>query len=382
MNTIGSGSTQALIRRRIFTSARNGVFPRTTSGSTDNDEFDQSQTAGRNVVALWPPKQTNLTSGITEIDDPNPTVAGPLDAALGIASLTFLDVAGPPVVPGLESEFQACLASVDGGAAPADCDYVGNPTLATQRARKEAREMLIAWAAGAQVKKGSDGLPLRTTTQREHAERASLPEPRLAAARLDAGDPGARLAAAALHARHARRGVHPVPRRPARHVDGQGIEEVSKGFGLRNPDFDDANPETKLDLKPVMSTVYLGANDMLHAFRAGPQCGGGTCPGNGEQGSEEMWGFIPYDQLGKLRSLRLGQKTTPHTYVISSSVRVATIFIPDSDGYVYSGVTYTGHWRTVIYFGRGPGGNYYTALDVDRAGRLHEERARLRTRRG
>lgn len=363
VNTISSGSTQALIRRRIFTSARNGVFPRSTSGSTDNAEFDQSQTAGRNVVALWPPKQTSLTSGVSEIDDPNPSVPGPLDSALGIAALTFLDAPGPPLVPGLVSEFQACLASVDGGPAPAACDFVGNPALATQRAQKEAREMLIAWAAGAQVKKGTDGLPLRTSLSE------STPSELLYQSRgwllLDSTLATPALASPPLRFTPSTHVAEFILYRDGRRdTSGQGIEEVSKGFGLRNPDFDDANPETKLDLKPVMSTVYLAANDMLHAFRAGPQCGGGSCPGIGEQGSEEMWGFIPYDQLGKLRSLRQGQKTKPHTYVIASSVRVATIFIPDSDGYVYDGVTYTGHWRTVLYFGRGPGGNYYTSLDV------------------
>src|SRR6185295_19560082 len=106
------------------------------------------------------------------------------------------------------------------------------------------------------------------------------------------------------------------------------------------------------------------ANDMLHAFRGGPQCSGG-CPGTGEQGSEELWGFIPYDQLNKIRALHLtGQQKAPHVYVIGSSVRLATVFIPDPDGFDINGVTYNGHWRTVLYFGRGPGGNYYTALDV------------------
>ena len=46
--------------------------------------------------------------------------------------------------------------------------------------------------------------------------------------------------------------------------------------------------------------VYVGSNDgMLHAFRAGPNCSPSTagCP---ETGGEELWGFVPFDQLGAL----------------------------------------------------------------------------------
>jgi len=109
----------------------------------------------------------------------------------------------------------------------------------------------------------------------------------------------------------------------------------------------------------------VGANDMLHAFRAGPQC---ALAVGCEQGSEELWGFIPYDQLGKLIDIHAGQTTTPHNYVIASSIRVADVFVPDADGYTENGRDFGGRWRTVLFFGRGPGGKYYTALDVTSPG--------------
>jgi hypothetical protein len=359
VDTIGA-SGSALIKRRLFTSARNGVFPRTETGNpADSPEYDSSQSLGRNVVAMWPPNQTNLTSGVTQIDDANESVTGPLDEPLGIAALTG---------PELQTEFKACLRSTVAGNGPLLAACSGADPVGARR--KEAREMLLAWAAGATVVMGPDALPLRTAAAEASPGQllyeartwllldATLAAPAVASPPLRF-TPSAHVPEFILY-RDGRRGP-----------DGQGIPEVSKGYGLRNPDFDDLNAATKTTLKPVMSVVYVASNGMLHAFRAGPNCDGGTCPGTpppggvAEQGSEELWGFIPYDQLGKLRTLRAtGQVKSPHTYMIGSSVRVASIFIPDPDGFEYNGAPYTGHWRTVVYFGRGPGGKYYTALDV------------------
>ena len=91
--------------------------------------------------------------------------------------------------------------------------------------------------------------------------------------------------------------------------------QIRQGFGLRNPDQDGtvgtgAN-DTRSDLKPVMSVVYAPANDMLHAFRAGPNVSpSASCseanPAH-ECGGQELWGFVPFDQLEALR-LRLVQR--------------------------------------------------------------------------
>ena len=106
----------------------------------------------------------------------------------------------------------------------------------------------------------------------------------------------------------------------------QGIPETNLGFGLRNPDIDDATPLSEPLLKPVMTVVFLGANDMVHAFRAGPECAVNGC----EQGSEELWGYVPFDQLSKLTDLVGGQKATPHTYIASSSCASPTSSSPTS----------------------------------------------------
>ncbi len=219
VNTI-FGST-ALIKRRIFTSNGNGRFVRT--GNPDN-QFDSSLPSGRNVVALWPPDQTNLSSGIAPIDPAAPTI-GPLDDALGISTLTFAQ---------LQTRFGACKASTDvgSGAAPALCASSDVGT-----ARREAREFILAWTAGATLNLGNDGLPTRDATSREllYQDRGWI-----------LGD--TTLAAPAVS-------TPPLRFPPSNHVpefllyrDGrrttaaQGIPETNLGFGLRNPDIDDATP--------------------------------------------------------------------------------------------------------------------------------------------
>jgi hypothetical protein len=61
-----------------------------------------------------------------------------------------------------------------------------------------------------------------------------------------------------------------------------------------------------------------------------------------------------------------------HTYGIASSIRVADIFVPGSftpppvPG--AAPITFAGRWRTVLFFGRGPGGKFYSAVDVTAPG--------------
>lgn len=350
----------AIIKRRIFTTSRNGVWPRpTSSDSYDNAYFDASDWAsGSNVVALWPPNQAGLNgpeTGITEID-PAVGTAGPLDAAMGIASLSYL-------------EMQA-LGACDGqaGSIPAACDIAANATLATDTARKETRQIALAWIAGAKVKiAASDGKPMRSASDGSllYQDRDWL-----------MGDTVLSSVAVA---------TPPLRFEPSQHIsefvlyrdgrrdaDGQGVDEVELGFGLRNPDFDDENPESKTALKPVMTVVYHGANDMLYAFRAGPQCPPGftgSCPGT-QQGSEELYAFLPFDLLATpLAFVRSdGQVSSPHVYGIAAGMRLGTIFVPSQNGYILNGVTFHGRWRTVLFFGRGPGGKYLTAIDVTAPG--------------
>jgi hypothetical protein len=111
-----------------------------------------------------------------------------------------------------------------------------------------------------------------------------------------------------------------------------------------------------------MTVIYHGANDGLHAF-------------SGESG-EELWSFVPFDQLGKIYTLaRMGQTRDNHVYMIGSAVRAVDVFVPGS--FTVGTRTYTGRWRTFLMFGRGPGGKHYTVLDVTAPGPY--TRAALRT---
>ena len=79
-----------------------------------------------------------------------------------------------------------------------------------------------------------------------------------------------------------------------------------------------------------------------------------------ETGGQELWGFVPYDQLSKLRLLLLeGQSRGNHKYMIASGLRVADVFVPRP-----ASDPVTGLWRTYLFFGRGVAGKFYTALDV------------------
>lgn len=363
-------TSSAVVKRRVLTSARNGKFTRSTA-----NEWDAANDSGSNVVALWPPNQAGLNSGITDIDPPVGT-AGPLDAALGIATQSFSDLQSNYLACDGPTGFTAPFASQSG-----TCDDVGNPTQALATARKEARQILLAWAGGARLRlnpNSATGKPERTASgdllyrDRDwllgdsQLGNMAVVSPPLRSA------PNAKTVEWVLF-RDGRRGT-----------DSQGINEVDKGFGLRNPDFDDGSPEAKLDLKPVMTVVYVGANDGVHAFRAGP-CTSSTssinyvCSGGAsESGGEELWSFVPYDQLAKigLFVIQQGQgreadRYPYHLYMVATSLRVVDLFVPgsftvaDANG---NDVTFTGRWRTMLVFGRGPGGKYYTALDVTAPG--------------
>jgi len=375
--TCGAGN--ATIRRRIFTSTPANLGPgespvnRTfTRNGAVAAEWDGSATQGTNVVALWPPNQTGLGNGLAaDAVDPAVGTAGVLDDAMGIGagSTTVLTFAQ------LRSQFGACDGSTDTGGPPAACDDIANAVLALDTARKEARQILLAWFAGAQLtRSGNDNKPLRETVNDPvnkpliYSDRGWILGDSTLGAPAIVGPP-----LRSTPKEHVREFL--LFRDGRRDVNQQGIDELDEGFGLRNPDFDDANPETKTALKPTMTVVYLPSNDMLHAFRAGPNCGPPAgqpfnpavdCGAGGEQGSQELWGFIPWDQLGKIKDLFKGPIQDPHSYVIGTSVRVADIFIPEP--FTLNGINFDGRWRTVLFFGRGPGGKFYTALDVSSPG--------------
>lgn len=404
----------ALLKRRVFTSPGNGDFqtgrnPAYGAGSG----YDSASAGGRNVVALWPPNQTGLTN-TANVNPANPLVEATVASGVSLDDALGIGPNSSPVLTfdQLKARFGACDRSsdptngplptvIDGF--PASCDNVGNPALALATARKETRQIILAHMVGARVKRSlNDGRPLRAPV-------GAPVDPPGTLFLADRGwtFPDTTNSSPAVV-------TPPLRSTPDKHVaefvlfrDGrrdenrQGINEIDLGFGLRNPDFDDAFPASKPDLKPVMTTIYIGAQDMLHAFRAGPNCGKADPTQCVEQGGEELWGFAPFDLLYKQKDMipRLDfadptsrgytirgpqlpvldpDPVNPpndrdhHTYGIASSIRVADIFVPGPftptppPGALP--ITFTGRWRTVVFFGRGAGGKFYTALDVTAPG--------------
>ncbi len=271
---------------------------------------------------------------------------------LAIGGLTFAD---------LQTTFEACT----GFAAqiPADCT-----TAAKQlgRAMKEAREIILAFTAGAEVSKDLTGV-LRRNANGEilYKARSWVLAESTAATPAIVGPPA-----------EAQPDKHPVEYRfyedGFRDVDNKliGANAVENGFGLRNPDLDDPTALTDVEKKPLMTVAYLPTNHMLHALRAGPQsCAtAAACPPSGsEGGGEELWAYVPFDLLSKLQVRRRGQIRTDPIYMMASSLRVGDIFLTGS----YVGPdnkTYPGKWRTFMFAGRGPGGKYISALDITGVG--------------
>jgi hypothetical protein len=338
MADIGSAGSTALIRRRIFTSDGHGTFTRTSTNDSAN--FDSALSTGTNVVALWPPN----TAGVSSVDVDPATGQSPIDNPLGIGRqatplLTYDD---------LKTRFGACDRSPTTGPLPTACDFAADSVLATATAQTEARRIILAHMAGARVARAGDGLPLRDSSTGEmlfSARSWVLGESTNATPAVVT--PPLRFTPS-LHVKE-----WILFRDGRRDPDRRGIDEISKGFGLRNPDFDDLNPAGLPDLKPIKTVTYIGANDaMVHAFSA--------------QTSEELWAFVPWDQFDELTRLVTGQVVEPHIYGVASGIRVADIFVPGT--FILNGVEFEGRWRTVLFFGRGPGGKYYTAVDVTSPG--------------
>jgi hypothetical protein len=330
-------ATTAKIRRRIFTTSRNGAGP-------------------MGNVPLWPPTTDDL--GVA----PSNTTsypAGALDGSasggtgLGIGGMTFAQ---------LQSQYLACDGSVAADI-PADCAVAAKKL---GRATKEAREVILAFTAGAKlVLEG--GKPKRNTTTKDlqyNARTWLLAESTIATPAF-VPPPG-----------ETNPILHPDewllykdgPRDVSNHL--AGANSIENGFGLRNPDRLDPNPNTSGEQEPVMTVLYVAGNDMLHAFRAGPQsCSTATaCPPVGsEGGGEELWGYVSYDLLPKLKDKRNPQSRVSPTFMFSSSLRFGDVFVAGSYT-APDGKTYAGKWRSLMFLGRGPGGKFMTGLDITGAG--------------
>ena len=94
--------------------------------------------------------------------------------------------------------------------------------------------------------------------------------------------------------------------------------------------------------KDRRALIFVGANDgMIHAIDA--------------RTGYEVWAFIPYNLLPKLKTFRDGQAIDQFDYFVDSSPKVAEVKI-------------SGVWRSLLLIGQGPGGTFYQAFDVTEAG--------------
>ena len=90
------------------------------------------------------------------------------------------------------------------------------------------------------------------------------------------------------------------------------------------------------------SMLFFGANDgMIHAVDA--------------RTGYEVWAFIPYNLLPKLRALLDGQAVEQFDYFVDSSPKIAEVKL-------------NGSWRSLLIIGQGPGGTFYQCFDVTEAG--------------
>jgi hypothetical protein len=345
----------ARIKRRIFTTRSNGVFPYDVSlfGATFRPSTSQCP------VPIWPPSSsTSLGAACPTLALPvapsDNTTAGLFDNALGIGQMTLAE---------LQNEFGACL----GSPLPAACTDP-DPVIVRQRALREARETVLAYTAGAQVSRIA-GVPERTAPNGDILYQAR----NWVLAESSLGVPA--VVPPPLEARPTNHTAEYLLFRDGiRNAAGSIVVEGSAaGFGLRNPD-KNANVPTGAangtgsngQYEPLMSTVYHAANDMLHAFRGGPCRTGCT-----DTGGEELYGFVPYDQLPKLPERMQAQGRVPHTFMLASSVRFTDVFVPGDWTDTTTGRAFRGLWRTVLVIGRGIAGQHYTALDITAPGQLN-----------
>lgn len=106
-----------------------------------------------------------------------------------------------------------------------------------------------------------------------------------------------------------------------------------------DPPPDDAYPAFIADNKDRRSMIFVGTNrGILEAIDS--------------RLGKEVWGFIPYNLLPKLRTIKDGQSIGAPDFFVDGSPKIADFKLIDNT------------WHTMLVFGQGPGGTFYTALDV------------------
>ncbi|MGQ0503846.1 MAG: pilus assembly protein, partial [Myxococcaceae bacterium] len=108
--------------------------------------------------------------------------------------------------------------------------------------------------------------------------------------------------------------------------------------------------------------VLVGSNDgMLHAFSAGDDQVTGTTHSYDLGSGEELWAFIPPDQLPKLIRYMIGER---HSLLVDGTPMVRDIWVDGSDGSAPDHIKQATEFHTVAITGEREGGRHYFALDV------------------
>ena len=368
LTSASTGFTAAKIKRRIYTSPRNGTFPYSA---------DASISTTQRPLPIWPPS-TTTTDGLAAVAPADDTTPGLLDAALGV---------NVPDLATLQNTYGMCSGSVGGVAfdtSPTFDNHPCNnadPAIVLLRARREFRETLLASAAGAEFVRDAQNDPVRSACGGTNcatggdilyrAKTSIMAESTLAVPAV-VSNPLETMAASHIPEYTLFRDGPRASGLNDNICSGGTGTCIDQGFGLRNPDkAAGAAAIASTVIKPAMSVVYHATNAMLHAFRGGPRsCTASTsCPPVGEEGGgEELWAYVPYDQLDKIALRLLPQSRDPHIYMNASSLRFGDVFVPAGSSFTVAGNSYTGRWRTAMFFGRGIGGKYYTALDITAPG--------------
>ena len=350
------------------------------------------------------------TSGVgTAVAPANDTGMGLFDAELGLP----LDSASPidAAFLKLRTDYKACLGTPT---LPASCPPAAQTsgfTLAhLQRARREARETLLAFLAGATFLGRRRGQPEagRRCFRLLHREGHPVRDPHVDPGRVHGATP----AVVGPPQEELPEGTawkpeyllyRDGPRRPLEsrdEPDGEatfGGSMIRAGFGCGTRTAtrrttrsarSRAACSTRTNAQAIsrVMTSYAGSNLALQLSaparrrdrdRDGlrdrtPNSPAGTA-------AARSCGPLPYDQLDKLsrRYINNPQKRDPHDYVIARAVRFSDIFVPtpgtaaDPDdtpvAKTVAGISLgqiAGVWRKVMFVGRGKGGKYLTAIDV------------------
>jgi hypothetical protein len=105
-----------------------------------------------------------------------------------------------------------------------------------------------------------------------------------------------------------------------------------------DPPPDSDYPKFINDNKNRRTMIWVGASDgMLHGIDA--------------RLGKEVWAFVPFNLLPKLRALQSGQPVGDFRYFVDGSPKVADVKV-------------NGNWRTYLVMGEGAGGTFYQTFDV------------------